>query len=108
MENKIKLQTAYIPVDVKDRLPEKNGRYFVTCDNGIEDGNIFINGFLGESEIGKTETWLEKQEGVFLTKDEFEQHLASFWNKGYAACKNDLNYIDDVLPFEQYFKELFE
>lgn len=60
--DKLQPQTVYVPVAVKERLPNGEKDVFVLYDDG--DMNTLPTEFINKRMV-IVESWLEKQEGVY-------------------------------------------
>ena|SRR5882757_6677420 len=97
--DKIKLQTCYLPVDVKDRLPKDNqSKYYAESNGDIVVGDFSKGNFDWENITG----WLEKQEVIILTKEELEEIAQQIFNEGQRKRSGG------NANFKKYFEGIFK
>ena len=84
MENKLVIQTVYLPVDVNKRLPKKNIGYFTYQEDDFNgekiaqslDAQMFENGIfeVEDKRHAQPSHWLEKKENqIVINFDYFKQ-----------------------------------
>lgn len=82
------LKTIYVPIDVRERLPEKQGIYPV-IQNG-EHHNRHFDGLEFWTVKGVTH-WLEKQDMIIMSEEEYNQQNETAYNEGFHEGKS-INY----------------
>lgn len=105
---KLTPQTVYVQHNSEDKTPSENGRYFVITDNEFKDGNVFIDGWLAEHEVGKTTQWLEEKPNQYIfSKQELIYILSECFANG-VKVGADENNCDNVNFMLDYINNLFQ
>jgi hypothetical protein len=107
--NKLIPVTCYIPIDVKERLPEKQGLYHIISD-GENLYCHFLDGIFFEinptDEIENVSHWLEKKEDTLvISVKDIEKIMHEIYTIGHTAvCANLKEYFKEK---EEYINSLF-
>jgi len=113
----MKQGTIYIPIQVEERLPDKDGWYLCRMDTGreanywynenVQAWSYFPGGARVEGILFVTH-WLEKQEnGIVCTKEELEEALKHSFEMGDIAGCGKEKIVGDT-DFHNYMDKYLE